>query len=74
MCMGGNATNFLSDYHQSRSRVCVNPCTTPRRRDITASTLRRGPTVVNETLLFARNLANSEINLARGPDGEPSWG
>ncbi|KDR82337.1 hypothetical protein GALMADRAFT_237588 [Galerina marginata CBS 339.88] len=26
MCLGDDATNFLSDYHGSRSQVCVNSC------------------------------------------------
>lgn len=66
MCMGANVDRFLRDYHQSQSEICVNPCTTP--------TFWRGAAGKNGTLIFARNLEDSEINLARGPDGEPSWG
>lgn len=75
MCMVRNATSFLSDYHRSRSQVCVNPCASPRRNDIIshmASPLQ--PTAASGSLLSARNLFNSEFNLVRGPGDEPSWG
>jgi hypothetical protein len=78
MCMGGNASNFLSDYNEGRSLVCVNPCTSSRKRDTLpnmSSTLQYGPAArLNITSLSDRNLENSEIPWQMGVDGEPSWG
>lgn len=79
MCLGRNAVGFLSDYHRSRSQICVNACAAPRRHDITshmASPLQHGPTAaaVNESLVFARNLGDSPSPNERGNEGQPSWG
>jgi hypothetical protein len=76
--MGGDAVEFLSDYHQSRTQVCVNPCSTPRRREMPilneVPTLERASTAaVNESSLFARVLGESDLPWRTGPDGEPAW-
>ena len=79
MCLGGNASTFLSDYHQAQSEICVNRCTTSRtRRDglpAMNSVLQLDPVIpVNKSSIHARNIADSEYENDQGPDDEPSWG
>ncbi|RDB25300.1 Chitotriosidase-1 [Hypsizygus marmoreus] len=78
MCLGDNADNFLSNYHQGESFVCVNPCSSPQsKRDRVAASLPMNwQSVVqplNKTILPARNLGDSEDSDQRGPASEPSW-
>lgn len=81
MCLGGNASTFLSDYHRTQSEICVNRCTTSeshtRRDGLPAmnSVLQLSPVIsVNKTSTHTRNIADSEYEDVEGPDGEPSWG
>jgi hypothetical protein len=78
MCMGGGSSDFLSDYHSSRSLLCVNPCASSLRNDTladVASTLHYGRSgQLDTTSLSDRNLENSETPWHKGVDGEPSWG
>lgn len=64
MCLGANASGFLSDYHRSRSQICVNSCTPSN------ATRRNNP----NASFSVRNLGDSEFEEEGGPDGEPSWG
>ena len=79
MCLGGNASTFLSDYHQTQGEICVNHCTTSRTRcdglPAINSVLQLGPVIpVNKTSTQRRNIADSEYDNVSGADGEPSWG
>lgn len=75
MCLGGDASGFLSDYHRSRSQICVNPCTPSNARRNNLPEMAYGPIVPVANASFSvRNLGDSESDTAQGPDGEPSWG
>ena len=75
MCLGDTANGFLSDYHGSRSQICVNPCTASNAKRNSLSEMAHGPIVPVANASFSiRNLGDSESETVQGSDGEPSWG
>ena len=75
MCLGDNANGFLSDYHGSRSQICVNPCTSSNGRRDNLPEVVHDPIVPVANATFSiRNLGDSEDDTVQGSEGEPSWG